>query len=130
MCIRDSYHTDRDRIEMVSATTLGNVGNCALTTGFLLTAGTDAVGGAALKELVDVAAQELRTQAALSRAVLAKGGDAAAERKIVEAWRDYYVGALPTVQELTVGGTGLAAQVAAGQARVRAVADEVLATLK
>ena len=124
------YHTDRDRIEMVSATTLGHVGNCALTTGFLLTAGTDAVGGAALKELVDVAAQELRTQAALSRAVVAKGGDAAAERKIVEAWRDYYVAALPTVQELAVGGTGLAAQVAAGQARVRAVADEVLATLK
>jgi hypothetical protein len=34
------YHTDRDRIEMVSAATLGNVGNCALSTGLLLTAGS------------------------------------------------------------------------------------------
>ena len=62
--------------------------------------------------------------------MIAGKSSAAAERKIVEAWRDYYVAALPTVQELAVGGTGLAAQVAAGQARVRAVADEVLATLK
>lgn len=124
------YHTDRDRIEMVSATTLGNVGNCALTTGLLLTAGSDAVAGSALTELVGVATQELRTQAALSRAAIAKGGDVAAERKILEAWRDYYVAALPTVQELAIGANALAAQVAAGQARVRSVADEVLATLK
>ncbi len=124
------YHTDRDRIEMVSATTLGNVGNCALTTGLLLTAGSDAVGTAALKELVEVAARELRTQGALSRAAIAKGGDAVAERKILEAWRDYYVAALPTVQELVVGPSALPAHVTAGQGRVRAVADEVLATLK
>lgn len=124
------YHTDRDRIEMVSPTTLQHVGNCALTTGFLLTAGTDAVGSAALTELVQVAEQELRTQGALSRSAVAAGGDVAAERKILEAWRDYYVAALPTVQELVVGASTLPARVAAGQQRVRAVADEVLATLK
>lgn len=124
------YHTDRDRLEMVSAATLGHVGNCALTTGLLLTSGAGAVGTAALQELIAVGVQELRTQAALSRAVIAKGGDAATERKIVEAWRDYYVAALPTVQELVVGENPLAAQVAAGQQRLRVVADEVLATLK
>lgn len=124
------YHTDRDRLEMVSATTLGNVGNCALTTGLLLTSGTAAVGTAALQELIAVGAQELRTQAALSRTAIAKGGEAATERKIVEAWRDYYVAALPTVQEMVVGDSGLAAQVASGQQRLRAVADEVLAALK
>jgi hypothetical protein len=124
------YHTDRDRLEMVSPTTLANVGNCALTTGLLLTAGSPTIGVSALAELVGVATQELRTQAALSRAAIAKGGDAATERKILEAWRDYYVAALPTVQELVIGGSPMAAQVAAAQLRVRAVADEVLGTLK
>ena len=34
------YHTDRDRIEMVSPVTMENVGNCALATGLILAAGT------------------------------------------------------------------------------------------
>lgn len=123
------YHTDRDRIEMVSAATLENVANCALTTGLLLTSGAPPVGRAAVTELVRVAKGALATQGALSRQAIAKGADAAAERVILSAWRDYYVAALPTLREIVIDGSRLARTIATGQASVRAAAQRVLATL-
>ncbi|MEQ1691129.1 MAG: M28 family peptidase [Gemmatimonas sp.] len=123
------YHTDRDRFEMVSATTLGNVGNCALSIGLLLTTGTTAITKAAVSELADVAERELRTQGDLSTKAIQGGATAAAERTIIEAWRDYYVAALSRVPEMAINATGFDADIAAAQERVRRVAGAVLGRL-
>ncbi len=120
------YHTDLDRLDMVSATTLGNVGNCALNTGLLLTAGTPGVAKAALTELADVAVRELRTQSDLSAKAIQSGATAAAERIIIEAWRDYYVIALTKIPEMALNAAGFGAGIAAAQARVRRAATEAL----
>lgn len=124
------YHTDRDRIEMVSAATLENVGSCALTTGLLLTDGNAVMGMAAVGELLEVARKELATQGALSRDAIAKGGDVAKERMILEAWRDYYVAALPTLREMVLDGSVLDPGITVAQAQVRTAAEKVLATLR
>jgi len=124
------YHTDRDRIEMVSAATLGNVANCALATGLMLVAGDATIGMAAVGELLQVARRELETQGALSREAIAKGGDAATERVILEAWRDYYIAALPTLREIPLDGSILDPGIARAQSEVRAAAAKVLATLR
>lgn len=114
------YHTDLDRIEHVSATTLGNVGACALTTGLLLADGSRAVTVAALNELTRVAEQTLRTQAALSRDTLTRGGSITHEQHILEAWRDYYLGAIDRVPEIAVGPLNLQRELEAARQRVRA----------
>lgn len=114
------YHTDLDRIEHVSATTLGNVGACALTTGLLLADGSRAVTVAALDELTRVAEQTLRTQAALSRDTLTRGGSVTHEQHILEAWRDYYLGAIDRVPEIAVGPVNLQRELEAARQRVRA----------
>ena len=123
------YHTDLDRLDMVSATTLANVGNCALNTGLLLTAGTSGVTKAALTELADVAVRELRTQGDLSAKAIQSGSTAAAERVIIEAWRDYYVAALTKIPDMAIDAAGFDAAIAAAQERVRRVATEVLGQL-
>ncbi len=125
------YHTDRDRIEMVSPTTLANVGNCALTTGLVLTIGSaDHVRGA-LAELRDVAEHELRTQGRLSReAMAAPNAVVADQRTILETWRDYYVGALARIVDIAATPVNLTAEIAAAQDRVRATAAEELARLR
>ena len=123
------YHTDRDRIEMVSATTLGNVGNCALSIGLLLTAGTSAITRAAASELANVAIRELRTQGELSTKAIQGGATVASERTIIEAWRDYYLAALAKTPEMSVNSSGFGADIAAAQERVRRVAAETLAKL-
>ena len=123
------YHTDRDRLEMVSASTLGHVGNCALSTGLLLTSGTAAITTAALTELTDVAVQALNTQGDLSAQAIRAGSTAAAERPVIETWRDYYLAALTKIPEIGVTGTGLATEIAAAEERVRQTASSVLSKL-
>jgi hypothetical protein len=112
------YHTDLDRIDNVSATTLGNVGACALTTGLLLTEGTPAIARAALDELAATAERALTTQAALSRDTLARGGSREHEQRILNAWGAYYLGAIDRVPEMGVGPVDLAAAVAGARGRV------------
>jgi len=123
------YHTDGDRIEMVSAATLGNVGNCALSTGLLLTAGSAPIMMAALNELADVAVRELRTQAALSAKAVADGAKRADERVILETWRDYYLAALDKIPEMATTSGSWDAALRATRARVSRTASEVLVKL-
>ena len=123
------YHTDRDRIEMVSATTLGHVGNCALSTGLALAAGSPEITRAALTELTAVAVQELRTQGALSTKAIQGGAPASAERTIIETWRDYYVAALAKIPDMAVSPGDWSAEIAAAQEQVRRAATQVLGTL-
>lgn len=94
------YHTDRDRIEMVSANTLANVGNCALASGLILATGGAEIATGVLEEIGLVAIRVLATQAALSRDTLARGGSIQAEQIILETWSDYYRNALSTVSEI------------------------------
>lgn len=115
------YHTDLDRIENVSAATLGNVGACALTTGLLLTEGTPAVARAALDELAATAERTLRIQGALSRDTLARGGSREHEQHILDAWGAYYLGAIERVPDMIVGPVDMTAAVAAARSRVERV---------
>ena len=124
------YHTDRDRIENVSATTLANVGNCALSTGLLATAGTAAITSAAITELATVAEQALRTQGQLSRTAVTGGAAVAAERTILETWRDYYVTALSKVTDLAIAPGDFDSAIRTAQERVRRTADAVLSALE
>lgn len=124
------YHTDLDRIEMVSTATLANVGNCALTTGLLLTSGTTAVTKAALTELATVAEHEIATQAKLSVSAIKDGGKAVDERVVIETWRDYYLTALTKIPDIAVGPIDLSADIRAAQTRVRRAADQALTLLK
>lgn len=114
------YHTDLDRIGMVSATTLGNVGSCALTTGLLLADGSAAVVRGALDELATTAEQVLRTQAALSRDTLSRGGTKAHEQHILDVWRDFYLAAIDKVTDIATAPIDLSAAIADAKRRVRA----------
>ena len=116
------YHTDLDRIEMVSGITLGHVGNCALTTGLLLAQGTAAVTQAALAELTLVAEAELTAQGAMSAKAVRDGGDKTKEQLIIDTWRDYYVGALAHVSDIATTATAVDANVRVAQERVRRAA--------
>ncbi|MCA0375736.1 MAG: M28 family peptidase [Gemmatimonadetes bacterium] len=114
------YHTDADRIGMVSATTLGHVGSCALTAGLLLADGSAAIVRGVLDELVATAERTLRTQGQLSRDTLARGGTRAHEQHILEVWRDYYIQAIDRIPEIASAPLDLTAALEAAKRRVRA----------
>ncbi|MDA1080977.1 MAG: M28 family peptidase [Gemmatimonadetes bacterium] len=99
------YHTDSDRIEMVSPTTLQNVGISALVSGLVLASANGATARAIVDELQRAAIARLETETALSKEAIAKGADQAAERHIVEVWGKWYVDALRTAVDIEVGGS-------------------------
>jgi hypothetical protein len=116
------YHTDRDRIDMVSAASLGNVGACALTTGLLLADGSRPVVLAALEELTRAAEKELATQKVLGRDTLSRGGNAESERHIIDVWRDFYLGAIDRIPDIAVGPIDISAAMNTAKDRVRKAA--------
>jgi hypothetical protein len=119
------YHTDRDRLEMVSATTLQNVGICALTSAMTLTTADGATARAVVAELEDAALRRLQTEFDLSRAAIAQGAAVDQEAQILRTWTDWYVAALGTATDVEVGGASESTMAAidAAMARVSAAGD-------
>ncbi len=123
------YHTDGDRIGMVSADELKNVGVCALVTALTLASADGATAGAVIAEVERAALARLATEAGLSADTLRRGGDAARERDILRTWGDYYADALRTAADLEIGGASAATRsaIAAAVAAVEAATTSALA---
>jgi hypothetical protein len=119
------YHTDGDRLEMVSAETLWNVSVSAAVSAMTLVSVNAEIASYLVGEVEAAALARLETEVALSREALAEGGDADRERLILESWTDWYLGALAAMEELEAGGVSAstAAAMEGARARVREVGD-------
>ncbi len=100
------YHTDLDRIEMVSPEVLKNVGVTALVTALTLTSADGKTARALIEEVAAAARNRLETEATLSRESLAEGsGERADERDILVTWASWYDEALSSMNDIEVGGS-------------------------
>ncbi len=126
------YHTDGDRIDKVSATTLRNVGITALVSALTLTTADGATARALVAELERAAIARLDVELALSREAFKAGGKADDERDILQTWTDYYVNAIGAMTDVEVGGSSAETQKAIAVARehVRAAGAERVATIR
>jgi hypothetical protein len=98
------YHTDGDRLEMVSPATLENVSVCAMVSATALTTADAEMTRFIAAELHQAATRRIQREEELSKAALAGGGDPAQEQEIVGSWADWYVAAVRTLEDLEPGG--------------------------
>ncbi|RYF86816.1 MAG: M28 family peptidase [Chitinophagaceae bacterium] len=96
------YHTDNDRIDKVSATTMKNVGVSALTAGLLLASATENTAVSTINTLLAAATERLNTEFELGKKNIAAGMPADKERHIIEVWGKYYTDAMATVSTMPV----------------------------
>ncbi len=113
------YHTDGDRIDMVSADELRNVGMCALVTALVLTSADGAAARGIVAEVERAALARLEAEVALSRTALSTGASQAQELDILATWAGWYLDALATTAEIEVGGPSPATLEAIAKARKR-----------
>lgn len=113
------YHTDGDRIEMVSPVTLENVGVTALVSALVLTTADGAVTRRLVTQIEQDAIRRLDTELALSLKAVAEGKSRTGEIDILQTWTDYYVGALDAMREIEVGGSSAATLRAIEAAKAR-----------
>lgn len=111
------YHTDGDRLEMVSADELRNVGMCALVGALVLTASDAPTAQGIVAEVERAAIARLEAEGRLSAAARAAGGDLAHERDILETWAGWYVDAIGTVVDVEIGAPTAATLAAIARAR-------------
>lgn len=116
------YHTDGDRLEMVSAESLENVSVCAATSAMALTTADETAALFLIGEIETAALDRLRKETELSRAALAEGAEEAEERLILETWTDWYLEALEATRDIQVGGSSedIRARILAASNTVRA----------
>ena len=99
------YHTDGDRLDMVSGDEMKNVGVSALATAYILTSADEAATLALIDELSKSAVDRLEVEFALSKEAVGKGNKVADEQHILEVWTSYYTAALDKMIEIPVKGT-------------------------
>jgi len=98
------YHTDGDRIEMVSAVTLENVSVCAAVSAMALTTADSELAGFFAKEMERAAIGRIQRETELSRAAISQGADPEEERLILESWTEWYLAAVNTIRDMEAGG--------------------------
>ncbi|RZK82603.1 MAG: M28 family peptidase [Pedobacter sp.] len=96
------YHTDNDRLDKVSATTMQNVGISALTAAYTLVNADENTALFTLNEVKNAASKRLKIEYDLSKQAIKEGKSISDEKHIVQTWGKYYIDALATVQSMQV----------------------------
>jgi aminopeptidase YwaD len=97
------YHTDGDRLDMVSASEQKNVGICAALTALTLTTADGALVGRLAEQLRRNAIVRLDKELQLSRAALRARARVPDEQLIVRTWANYYRDAILAMRDIEVG---------------------------
>lgn len=100
------YHTDADRLDMVSPVEMKHVAKSALATAYLLTTANDKTAAALIKDITRNALQRTQTEYELSKKNVQAGGDKAKEQHILQVWSDWYIKALATAIDIPPGKAG------------------------
>jgi len=96
------YHTDNDRIDKVSATTMKNVGVSALTAAYTLVTADENTATATVTQVKTDALTRLKTEFELSKKAISEGKPVADEKHIIEVWGKWYIDALATIGTMPV----------------------------
>jgi aminopeptidase YwaD len=96
------YHTDNDRIDKVSATTMKNVGVSALTAAYTLVTANESTATSTVGQVKKDALIRLKTEFELSKKAIAEGKAVADEKHIIEVWSKWYTDALATIGNMAV----------------------------
>ncbi len=114
------YHTDGDRLEMVSAAEMKNVGVSALAAAYTLVSADAKTAVALIDEITLNAIERLDVEYALSKEVVAKGGSVATEQHILDVWSSWYKDAIGKMTDINTGGvtTEIQKKIEASQKKV------------
>ncbi len=98
------YHTDMDRLEMVSGEEMKNVAVTALTTALTLSSADSTATLQLIDEVQNAALERIRTETSLGVAAIRAGSSTATEREILETWANWYDAALLAMEDIDVAG--------------------------
>ncbi|MEO8174316.1 MAG: M28 family peptidase, partial [Sediminibacterium sp.] len=125
------YHTDGDRLNMVSAKEMKNVGVSALASAFTLCSADEATTISLIDELTKNALNRLQAEYVLGKEALQTGSTTDKETHILQVWSDWYKTALGKMSDINVKGETVAIQkkIYAAQANINRVTASYISVL-
>jgi aminopeptidase YwaD len=126
------YHTDADRLDMVSAEEMKHSGVSALLTAYLLATADTKTANSLIDGVVKNALTRLRAEFDLSKKAITEGKNKEEQRHIIEAWRDWYLQAISTAIDIPVTGDrgAIERQIADSKKNISKVTTVYLAALQ
>jgi hypothetical protein len=94
------YHTDNDRLDKVSKTTLKNVGTAALVSAYKLLNANDTTAKQIIKEIEIAAIERLNEELKQSKITIENGATVDSQIEIIKAWEGWYVKAVETTTDM------------------------------
>ena len=98
------YHTDADRLDMVSPQEMKNSGVSALATAYTLTAASQATTLLLIDELEKNAGDRLQAEYELGLQAIKNGSPAADEKHKIDVWAKWYTDAIGKMTDINVDG--------------------------
>jgi len=98
------YHTDGDRLAMVSASEMANVGTSALVAALTLSSPDSATARTIIDDVTRSARDRLQNETRLSAQAIAAGEDPQQQARIIRAWTTWYRDAVRTARDIEIGG--------------------------
>jgi Zn-dependent M28 family amino/carboxypeptidase len=123
------YHTDNDRIDKVSKSTLKNVGTTALIAAFELINSDENTAIEILKKIQTSAISRLNEELKQSKLALQKGDSLSTQIEIINAWEDWYIKAANTTTDMVSSKALISSQLTASKDTIKAIAKSIRAIL-
>ena len=124
------YHTDNDRIDKVSKTTLKNVGVTALIAAYTLLNADEKTAKLILLNLEKAAVNRLNEELKQSKIAIYEGADESVQIEIINAWKDWYQKSFATTLDLVSEEKIMNKEIEKSQKRIAAISSEIIEKLK
>lgn len=124
------YHTDNDRIDKVSKTTLKNVGTAALVSAYTLVNSGEVTAKSIIQKIENAAISRLEEELKQSKIALQKGDSLHIQTNIISAWEDWYVKAIATTHDLVKDAILIQPTIEKSQNLIKKKAQEVLTEIQ
>lgn len=123
------YHTDNDRIDKVSKTTLENVGTAALIAAYTLVNADESTAENVIEEVRIAGLQRLDDELAESKKAIANGASVESQIEIIKAWEDWYLQALSTTTDMVGNASLINESIDAAQSEIKQKASNHIKAL-
>ena len=124
------YHTDNDRIDKVSKTTLKNVGVTALIAAYTLLNADEKTAKLILLNLEKAAVNRLNEELKQSKIAIYEGADKSVQIEIINAWKDWYQKSFATALDLVSEKEIMNKEIEKSQKRIAAISSKIIEKLK
>ncbi|AUC86030.1 peptidase M28 [Polaribacter sp. ALD11] len=124
------YHTDNDRIDKVSKTTLKNVGTTALISAYTLLNADQKTATSILFSLEEAAKNRLNEELKQSKIAINKGDSLKTQIAIISAWNNWYQKSFETTLDMVKENTLLEENILNSQKLIDSISNTIINKLE